>query len=76
LGISRISASSNSWSSDPSMSPSSALPSAGHADGPRAIAGVALDLAQDGRDRVAGKADATFGLEPVDRLDETDRRAD
>src|SRR5260221_5449848 len=45
----------------------------GHVDRPAAIAEVALDLADDHRDRIALELDAALGIEAVDRLDQADR---
>ena len=45
-----------------------------HADRPGAVAEVALDLAEDRRDRVGGERDLALGVEAVDRLDQADRR--
>src|SRR5207247_7512228 len=44
------------------------------ADRPRAVAEVALDLAEDRRHRVAGERNLAVGVEAVDRLDEAERR--
>src|SRR4051794_16444566 len=44
------------------------------ADGPGAVAEVALDLAEDGRDRVARERDVAAEVEAVDRLDEPEAR--
>jgi hypothetical protein len=41
---------------------------------PRAVAEVALDLARDRRDGVAGKRDPPSRIEPVDRLDKREAR--
>src|SRR5439155_3305960 len=41
---------------------------------PRAVAEMALELAEDRRDGVAGEGDVAFGVEAVDRLDEPERR--
>src|SRR5262249_19003527 len=49
------------------------LQAARHADGPAAVAEVALDLADDVRRGVGGQLDAAVDVEPVDRLDEPDR---
>src|SRR5204862_20527 len=43
------------------------------ADGPAAVAEVALDLADDVRRRVGGQLDAAVHVEAVDRLDQPDR---
>ena len=44
------------------------------AHGPGAVAEVALDLAEDRRDRVARERDLAGQVEPVDRLDEAEAR--
>jgi hypothetical protein len=45
-----------------------------HAHRPGAVAEVALDLAEDRRDRVAGERHLAGGVEAVDGLDEAQRR--
>ena len=45
-----------------------------HADGPRPVAEVALELAEDRRDGVAREGDVALGVEAVDRLDQAERR--
>jgi hypothetical protein len=42
-----------------------------NADRPRVVAEVAFDLAQDGRHRIARERDPALGVEPIDRLDES-----
>src|SRR4029450_9050794 len=49
------------------------LETTGHAHGPAAVAEVTLDLADDVRRRVGGQLDSAVEVEPVDRLDQTDR---
>ena len=49
------------------------LDAARHAHGPRAVAEVAADLAEDRRRREARELEAALGLEAVDRLDQADR---
>ena len=44
----------------------------GHPHGPRAVAEVALDLAQDGRRRVRGELDVSGDVEPIHGLDQPD----
>ncbi len=44
-----------------------------HAHGPRPVAEVALDLAQDRGDRVGGERDLALDVEAVDRLDQAQR---
>ena len=44
-----------------------------HADCPRAVAEVALDLAEDRRHRIGGERDLAVEIEAVDRLDEAHR---
>ena len=41
-----------------------------NADRPRAVAEVALDLAEDGRHRVAGERDPALEVEAVDRVEQ------
>src|SRR5262249_55882025 len=45
-----------------------------HVHGPGAVAEVALDLADDGRDGIRPEEDAALQVEAVDRLDQADRR--
>ena len=45
-----------------------------HADGPGAVAEVALELAEDRRYRVAREGVATIGVEAVDRLQQSEAR--
>ena len=45
-----------------------------HAHRPRAVAEVALDLAEDRRHRVARERDLALEVEAVDRLDQAERR--
>ena len=47
---------------------------AGDVHRPAAVAEVALELAEDGRDREGGEGGAALGVEAVDRLDQADAR--